>query len=243
MLDTGFGPQLAGRFDFTLRFEDIFFTIVPSIVAVLAVFIYVYHILRSSPQLAAGALLWAKEAFAGALVAIQIANIALWATKEPEYRTSVTLAGAALSIAEAVSVTFIIYTKHRYSYRQSTFLSLFLSITLLLDIAKAYSAFNRPGSRSIAGLYIADVVLKLVLIVLEEVPKRASIIDEGLRTDLGRENSAGFWNRSFFCWINQTLLRGYRTSLTVEDLSDLGPEFQSEDLFHLFEPYWNKGKC
>ncbi|KAJ4165428.1 hypothetical protein LMH87_007062 [Akanthomyces muscarius] len=76
MGDDMFGPQLQGAFDFTLRFELIFFSIVPSIIWFAALPFYVYSYLKSPPLAHAGLLLWTKLAFALSLVAVQAAALA-----------------------------------------------------------------------------------------------------------------------------------------------------------------------
>ena len=235
-VDTGFGPQLAGHFDFTLLFEHILFTIVPAILIILATLAYLNIALRTNPKVAIGPLLWVKGAVCSSLIAVQVASALLWA-RSSAFGTHTALAAASLSCAEAACVAFILYAKHRYSFQNSTFLSLYLSITLLLDIAKTYSCFNRDGIVAISGLKIAIIVLKSLLIVAEEMPKHRYIKDPTMRLHLGKEAVAGFWNRSLFLWLNSTLFLGFRTALAVEDLSDLAVEFNPEKLSEAFKPH------
>lgn len=58
--DTSFGPQLQGKFDFTLLFQQIILSILPSSLFVVASSAYVSRLLRKPICVRSGALLWSK---------------------------------------------------------------------------------------------------------------------------------------------------------------------------------------
>lgn len=58
--DDSFGPQLNGQFDFTLTFEHVVMTIVPTVIFVCVTPLSVYRLFRKPARVRPGLLLWAK---------------------------------------------------------------------------------------------------------------------------------------------------------------------------------------
>lgn len=136
----------------------------------------------------------------------------------------------------------VLLAEHRHSPRPSTLLSVHLSLGVLFDVAMTRSCFRRHSLYALGCLSIVVVVLKMAILLLEEVSKKSLVHDQQLRSSLGRESTSGFWSRSLFLWLNSTLCFGFRSIMSVGDLQDLGPELRSERLFAKFQPFWGKGK-
>lgn len=132
--------------------------------------------------------------------------------------------------------------EHRHSLRPSTLLSIYLSITVLFDIARARSYFRRPGMATHGGLLTGIAFFKASLAILEEVSKRSLFKSQRGRSSLGPECTSGFWTRSLFLWLNSTLFLGFRRILSADDLDDIGPKFSSARLLKKFELYWAASK-
>lgn len=132
--------------------------------------------------------------------------------------------------------------EHRRSLRSSAAISLYLSLTLLLDVAKTRSYLSRPGLEAVGGLSVVAATIRLAIVLLQEVPKRTHIKDPALRESLSKEATSGFWNRSFFLWLNATFSLGFKSALRVDDLGYLGDDFSAEYLAAKFEPVWAKCK-
>jgi ATP-binding cassette subfamily C (CFTR/MRP) protein 1 len=130
----------------------------------------------------------------------------------------------------------LLYAEHRYSYSPSMLLSLYLSITILLDIAIVRSLFLRGDLNTVAAVASAAVSAKLVILVLEEVPKRGSTT-----TRTSKELSSGLWNRSVFWWLNSTLRRGFKSFLGMDDLSSLDHQLDSRFLASRINQTWESG--
>ncbi|TQV90796.1 multidrug resistance protein MDR [Cordyceps javanica] len=238
-LDALFGPQLPGHFDFTILFEHSMLWIVPTGVAILMTPFYFNGLLRSERQVRPGFLLWIKVACGVALVGIQACDIALWHNTH-YFRSRETVIACSMSLVASICTLAIIIISHLYSLQPSTFLSIFFSITMLFDITMARSYFFRETLGVIAALQVCVVVLKLWLILLEEVPKRSLYRSSYLQATISVEAASGFWGRSFFLWINPILIFGWRSSFTIDTLPDIGEEFASEKLFDLFSSQWTK---
>ncbi|KAJ6781210.1 hypothetical protein PWT90_10566 [Aphanocladium album] len=237
-MDDSFGPRLLGHFDFTLLFEHTMFYMIPSSIIIFCTPYYIYSIFRGPPVVRGGLLLCIKLTFAAALIGLHVANAVLWS--ESSLDSKVANAAAIMSCIGALCIAILTFAGHVFFVPPQAFLGLFLSVTMLFDIATTLTYFNRTGLGTIACLHIPIPVVKLALISLEEVSKRPLIRSDALRSSLGHEAMAGFWNRSLLVWVNSVLLFGFKEKITQSTLPGLGPQFDSEYLHETFESHWNK---
>ncbi|KAJ6779774.1 hypothetical protein PWT90_04952 [Aphanocladium album] len=221
--DNNFGPVLEGKFDFTLLFERSMLAIVPAGIAILAIPIYVMTMTSKGKQVRPGRLLWAKLATAIALVGLQLSSVILW-HRAGLLRSDISLAASIMSFIASFP---------------SAFVSIYLSITMAFDITMARSYFLRNSIDTLGGLQAAVAGLKLVLVLLEEVPKRQLFRSSSSRPDLGE--MVGFWNRSLLLWINSLLRLGFGKNIYVDDLPEIGDKYDSDNLFRKFDLQWKKG--
>ncbi len=238
--DALLGPQLPGYFDFTVLFEHATLWLIPTALVILATPFYLSSLRHAQRQVRPGNLLWSKLVCGLALVAIQATNIALW-HKTDYFHSRTTVVASVMSLLASLCTMAIITITHIYSLQSSSFLSMLFSLTMLFDITMARSYFFRETLSAIAALQVCVVALKLVLIVLEEVPKRSLYLSEELRSTASAETASGFWNRSLFVWLNPLLVFGWRNNFTIDNLPSIGEEFASERLFDRFSPHWIKG--
>ena len=238
-MDDSFGPRLFGHFDFTLLFEHSIFELAPACLVIFVAPFYIYTILKGTPRVRFGSLLWAKLALAAALNGLQIANAALWWNSPLD--SSLAKAAAIMSCVSAVCIAILLLAGHVYFLHSPGFLSIFLSVTMLFDIAITRTYFNRHGLATLGAVHATISVIKLALVILEEVSKRSLIRADELRSSFGHEAVAGFWNRSIFFWVNSTLLIGFRSKITQNSLDDIGPQFGSERLQADFRRIWESG--
>lgn len=239
--EAGFAPLLAGEVHFTSVFEESIFTTLPASIAIIAALLRVLSIRGEKQVVDFGSLLWGKVALGVTHTAVSLACLVLWAVL-PAVQTDLTLPAAAFAAGGSLSLVLLLFIEHVYSYRSSTFLSLFLSVTFLVDVAKAYACLDRAGLGPICALYMIGCLVRFLLLISQEISKRHLIRDEALRINLGSEPASGFWNRSMFVWINSTLLLGFRQALKVEDLPALDPDFKSKTVFAAFKHQWDKGE-
>lgn len=246
-LDNQFGPQLAGHFDFTLLFEQTIFEVAPNSLLILATPFYGRSIIgHAAQQVPAGPLLWAKLATGALLVATYVSKAALWQT-DSELQSHWSIASSVISLLASLCTLLVLYSAHTYNKALSTFVSLFFSLTLLLDIVLARSYFLRhdmgfSSMHSIAGIQTAGVMLKLLLVVLEEVPKTTHAVKRQTSSTVKCDSELGFWGKAMFFSINSLLLFGYKNEVTIENLPALDEQFGSRRLFDRFYKNWNGGK-
>jgi hypothetical protein len=91
-------------------------------------------------------------------------------------------------------------------------------------------------------LAIVGIVFKIVLLLLEEVPKTNLLQRKSSEfANHGYEAVSGLWNRSFFWWLNSTLVDGFRSILEIGSLEGIGPSFDSEKLHARLQKYLLRG--
>ena len=140
-----------------------------------------------------------------------------------------------------IAVMAIVYAEHRRSFRSSSLLGAFLSITALFNTARARSYFIRPDLKPFGSIQAAIAVCKLTLVAMEEVSKQSLLLPERKSSSIGPEMQHGFWNRSLFIWINKTLTFGFKNVISTENLPSIGQEFATETLSAKFQTSWRNG--
>lgn len=235
-MDSSFGPRLLGHFDFTLLFEDSIFHIAPSAILVIVTLFFLVKVKNGIQLVRGGRLLCMKLFVAAALTAVQAGNVALW--YQAPVDSTLAKAAAILSCVAAVCIAIITYANHVYFIRPLPFLGLFLSITLILDAVTTRTYFLRNGLHTIARLHIAIPVLKLVLLVLEEVSKRPLVISAHMRDSLGDESFAGFLSTSSYFWLNPIMIYGMRERITTDLLPGISPDIDPITLNRNFMANW-----
>lgn len=164
----------------------------------------------------------------------------------PDLQSRATTASTSLSCLAAFCVGLMIVLEHRRSTQSSVMLSIYLSLMVVADGVKTRSYLLRPGLHLVGAFSCAVAIVKLVLLILQEVPKhiktKPNKKKEKVDDDLSPEATGGFWNRTLALWVNSTLFFGFRGVLKLETLAALGPDFASKQLSERFDPPWEKGK-
>lgn len=116
-------------------------------------------------------------------------------------------------------------------------LNLYLLLSIVLDLASARTFFLRPGLGAIAGVYVASLAVKAILLALEESPKKLVLKEKHTAT----ETAAGIISRGIFWWLNSLLLVGAKALLVVEDIGTIEEKFESVRLLDQLERVWDNG--
>lgn len=154
------------------------------------------------------------------LFILQLAVLVLWSLPATPH-TGVSVAAASLSLAEIVAMGCLLWAEHRYSPSPSMILSIYLSVTILLHLSTIRSLFLRSDLVAVGGITVGTLVLKLFILALEEIPKRALA-----GSKVSKEISSGLWSRSVFWWLHTTLRKGFNSFLGIDDLSTLAGDSQ-----------------
>ncbi|KAI8176490.1 ABC transporter atnG [Colletotrichum sp. SAR 10_86] len=237
--DDYFGPQVNGYFDFTVLFEQSILSILPTALLILLAPVRITWLLRNDIRVRAGKLLWLKLVSIAVFLCLQIILIALWSIPStPRARTSI--AESALGLIEAIALGALSYTEHKRSIRPSALIGLYLFLTIVLDIAQARTLWLRDGLSSVAGVFTASLVVKVVVLALEETPKRVLLASS--EKDVAVESTTGVVSRSLFWWLNSLFFQGFRLLIGLEDLGAIDPKFDSARLLGMLDRAWATSK-
>ncbi|OAL69956.1 multidrug resistance protein [Trichophyton violaceum] len=234
--EDAFGPAVAPEcldgFDFTLLFEESFFSIGVCSAMLLSLPVQLArlsHQHNRHQQAPAGPLLYSKLTAHLVSTGIKLVLVALVLVPGRALATRATVAAVSIAAATSASVAVLSYWQHRRSPRPSTPVSLFLGLSLLLDAVRARTLWA-VQPRVFCAVFIAGIVSDLAKFVLELLGRRDDGSDGPGR--LPAETVANVYNRSVFWWLNPLLLQGFREILQAEELSAIDQRLRGgEDSF------------
>ncbi|KAE8310638.1 P-loop containing nucleoside triphosphate hydrolase protein [Aspergillus transmontanensis] len=240
--DNAFGPKVRGcrdEMDFTLFFEQSFFSLLPSICFMgysLCLYLKLVkkeRVLKSSLD----GLMFAKFTAIAALGCLQVALIVLYALPGGEL-TSVSIPSGVLGFLATLTLAVMSYQEHHRSIRPSISLGVYLTISTLLDGSQARTLWLRGSHRPIASVFFAMVVLKLITLVIESFQKRHLL--KGPYSHYLSDALGSIYNRSVFWWLNSLLLQGSSHIFQQQDLPPLDPKLASGTVGYQMEFAWQQ---
>lgn len=158
-------------------------------------------------------------------------------SNDSSIRTHATIAAAALTFVSALMLAPLSYLEHGKSSRPSFLISFYLGVTAVLDIARVRTQWFLPGNRSIAAVLTASVLVKCLLLILEEMGKRALLPGTG-SGKVSMESTSGLFNRSTFWWLNSLLLQGSKNILDTDALPPIREKLASANLGETLQSNW-----
>ncbi|KAI1132171.1 multidrug resistance-like protein [Nemania abortiva] len=245
--DASFGPVLHGdargvncrAFDFTIAFEQYFFSIAPAAILIIAASLRLGH-LRKSPSVVAGdRFRLAKAATNVVFSAVQLSLVVAWASQSRSlgHIRTVSLAASTVSFLAGLLMTGLSYTEHARSRRPSFILNAYLLASLLLDVAIVRSFWLSGLPNTICSIFSASLALKAVLLVMEAVEKGRFLVipNSGHRNP---ELTSGLYSRGLVWWMNPLLMDGFHCLLRPEDLYSLDSSMSADVLHKAFWRAW-----
>ncbi|EJP67663.1 ABC transporter [Beauveria bassiana ARSEF 2860] len=136
------------------------------------------------------------------------------------------------------SAAGVLYQEYRRAFKALVLFGLHLVLSLVVDSAKSRAYLWQPDTRAVGYVAVISAAARLLLLVVNELPGTAALVDGDLRKPTRRVSSSGFWGRALFLWLNSTLLLGFRTHSTVDDIDKLPAELSLEMLSHHLKMYW-----
>ncbi|KAJ6139125.1 hypothetical protein N7471_005611 [Penicillium samsonianum] len=238
--DSLFGPVVSqhgcrGGFDFTVLFEAWIFSITPAACFLLLLPIRLFQLSRESLKVKSSLTHLATLAITTVLAGIQVALLVFSASQHyPAQYVSV--AGDTLSLIVAVFIVVLLHLEHTRAVRPSFLVSAYLSITVLLDIARVRTAWLLPYGRAYPACLTACLVTKLLLLVLANVEKRKLLLTAEKTQSI--ESTSGLFSRGLFAWLNELLRKGHTLLLTGDTLPNIHEKLSSRDLSDRFSKSW-----
>ncbi|KEQ69415.1 P-loop containing nucleoside triphosphate hydrolase protein [Aureobasidium namibiae CBS 147.97] len=240
--DWHFGPRVVAqcrRFDFTLFFEQIFFTIVPNTLFLLVCVLRIFQ-LFGKPRLARyGVLHWTKLSLLFTYVLANLILLILMSSSSIP-KTPATVTATALDLLVAACMLPLSHLEHVKSFRPSGLLSAFILLTLLLNIAQVRTYWLLTEDwRGYAACYTAAFALKLLMLVSESWDKTELLAMKD--QERCAEERAGILNRGVFAWLNALFLKGCKGRLIFDDLYPVDGALSSHVLSKSLWTSWSSG--
>ncbi|KAK1969081.1 canalicular multispecific organic anion transporter 1 [Colletotrichum sublineola] len=229
--DRVFGPAVQGcrsDFDFTLLFQDYILSILPSSVLIILAAIQITTLVHRPTVALHGRWYYSKLAVAFLSAALQLALLIQRCLTE-DIKTVASVPAAVLGFATACALCILFPIKHRKSCRPSSLIMGYLFIAILTEIARARTYFLM-GQTAGAAITATDCLVKVLLAVLEG-QKKVLKMDSDSK---GPEDLAGPISQSFFLWLNNLFLTGYRRTFTARDLGMISSPLYTHSILHRF---------
>ncbi|KAM6480577.1 P-loop containing nucleoside triphosphate hydrolase protein [Trichoderma sp. SZMC 28011] len=228
--DDAFGPAVEGcrgNFDFTVAFEEVILSILPSACFAILAALRLVSLSRQSHTTANILLRNVKVVLLSGFSATQIAVLVVLA-KHPETAAhSLSLGAAAITLLASILAIGLSYLEHSRSLKPSILLESFLFSTLLFDIVQVRTIWLSQ-QRTLAIVFTVAVAIKTVNFCLEATPK--SQLKDNQERKYSPEITSGIFSIGVFSWLNSLLFRGYRGTIATDDLYPLDATLKARRL-------------
>ncbi|KAK6542686.1 hypothetical protein TWF694_006630 [Orbilia ellipsospora] len=246
-IDASFGPFVSGcrdNFDFTLAFEEYFFTAAPSLLGLVLAAVRIAVLKGRKDVVRSGSLLTLKLAALSVYTLLQVLSIFFWGFSDlSQPLRQPVLFSSAVSLAAAVGWCTLCWLEHCRSRRPSWLLTAYLSLTLLLDAAILRTLYLSAESypRTIRIVASVSIAMKFVVVIMEAIEKRnlQRIKDEAAQMQ-SPEEFAGPFGQLFYWWLNGLIIKGFKTILKLDDLINLTEEMKTDVIDRKFWKVWEQ---
>lgn len=232
--DHSLGPAVRGcrdDFDFTIKFEKVFFSLIPASIFIALSLSRIVHLGRKPFIVTGRCLLGAKLTAICTYGLIQLSLLILSITRIRKFGAFF-IPSDALTFVSTAFMAVLSYLEHSRSPRPSPFLDGYLFATILLDISQSRTLWLTSitsNEFTYARLFTSAVAIKGLLIIVESQSKARWIVDWDKQTH-SPEETTGLYGLGAFFWLNTLLLRGYSKILDLDDLFPLDQNMTAEKL-------------
>ncbi|KAM0479830.1 hypothetical protein ACHAPX_004407 [Trichoderma viride] len=220
-----------------MSFEESILSVLPSALFLLLSIPRIAYLLRTPDKTKRRSAYTPKLIVSSAYAGIQVGCLALTASSR-HLNTRFSIAAAVLSLVAACCIVLLSHIEHVKSIRPSFLLTSYLFTTLLFDAARLRTEWLLSVNVAYAAVLSTSTILKLALLVLENIEKRRILLDSNKTPST--ESTSGPFNRGFFVWLNSLLITGWATVLTLHDLPAIYEKLSSEKLAVIFSKRWDK---
>ncbi|KAM0814101.1 hypothetical protein AB5N19_14103 [Seiridium cardinale] len=221
-------------FDFNVQFEQLFFSIIPSVLFIVTSLWRTLSQARKPTVANAPAFQLIKLGAIATYVGLELSLLILVAVGS-FHVTTMFIVAAVLKLLSALFMITLSLVDHSKSPRPSVLLSSYLFLTLLLDAAQARTLFlssNEKPEMTYSSLFSAAMALKAGILLLEAQRKSRWISwDE---KEHSPEETSGIFSLGVFFWLNKMFLEGYRKVLTIKDLYPLDASMNGKLIYDEF---------
>ncbi|KAJ5628297.1 hypothetical protein N7490_010525 [Penicillium lividum] len=213
--------QNSEQFDFNIGFEQVFFSIIPSILFIVGASWRTASLTKKPTIVNPSAFRFVKV---GAIIIYAILQIALviLAAAGHVHATAMFTAASVLKLLGALAILLLSVLEHARTTRPSMLLTGYLLLTLLLDAAQSrtlYLSSTVSIERAYSNLFTAAVAVKVVVLLLESQQKTRWV--DWDRKEHSPEETSGIFSLGVFFWLNRLFLAGYKNIFSTNDLYPL----------------------
>ncbi|KAI1099495.1 hypothetical protein F4804DRAFT_321707 [Jackrogersella minutella] len=243
--DQSLGPNVLGcrdDFDFTVKFEQLFFSLLPAAVFIVVSSWRVAVLLKRPTVVGAPLLRLAKLAVLVSYASLEL-SLFILITVLPFSANSIDISSSVLRLAAALCMIVLSYFDHSRSPRPSIFLGAYLFGTLLFDIAQVRTYWLASSIRSetaFTAICTAALAMKTVMLLLEAQRKARWVAWDS--KDHSPEETSGIYSLGVYFWLNHLFLEGYQKVLEIRDLYPLDQNMAAHRLSERFNRYMNDSK-
>ncbi|KAH6658276.1 putative ABC multidrug transporter [Truncatella angustata] len=229
-------------FDFNIQFEQLFFSIIPSVLFIVTSLWRTVAQARKPTVVNApifqliklGAIVTYAALELTLLIMVSVGSIRV---------TGMFMASSALKLVSALFMTALSFIDHSKSPRPSVLLNSYLFLTLILDAAQARTLFLSSGGQPeliYSSVFGAAIALKVGILLLE-AQRKSRWVNWDHKTHSPEETS-GIFSLGVFFWLNRIFLDGYRKVLSVQDLYPLDSSLDGKSLHEEFSSHMDYSK-
>ncbi|KAL1844981.1 hypothetical protein VTK73DRAFT_1393 [Phialemonium thermophilum] len=220
----------AKDFDFTVEFEQLFFSIVPSALFIVTSLWRTLSQARKPAVVNAPAFQLVKLGAITTYVGLELSLLIMVAVGS--FRaTPIFIASSVLKLVSALFMVTLSVVDHSRSPRPSVLLNSYLFLTLLLDASQARTLFlSSDGMPELtySSLFSATIALKCGILLLEAQQKSRWLVWDAKAHS--PEETSGIFSLGVFFWLNNMFLRGYTKILSLDDLYPLDSSLEARAL-------------
>ncbi|KAJ5150816.1 ABC transporter integral membrane type 1 [Penicillium canariense] len=193
------------------------FAIAPSAIFLLAAPIRVVQLYKKNDKIRWLSLKAIKMATIIVYCLLKLSLLILW-TLHADLRSKATIAAGAFDLASAILTGLLSPVEHAKSSRPSPLINVFLLSTALLDGARARTEWLilQQASVLIPSMFIASLIVKILLLVFESIPKRHHVLPPSDKQT--PEVTSGIFGLSLLAWLNPLIVLGNRGNISLLEL-------------------------
>ncbi|KAG8156791.1 hypothetical protein KVR01_013396 [Diaporthe batatas] len=222
-------------FDFNVQFEQVFFSIIPSVLFIATSLWRTLSQARKPTVVDAPIFQLVKLCTITTYVGLELSLVILVAVGS-FHVTSVFIASSVLKLVSALFMITLSVIDHSKSPRPSVLLSSYLFLTLLLDATQARTLFLSSDQKpevTYSSIFCAAIALKAGILLLE-AQRKSKWVRWQDEKEHSPEETSGIFSLGIFSWLNTLFLDGYRKILTVNDLYPLDSTLNGKVLHEEF---------
>ncbi|KAI1479174.1 putative ABC multidrug transporter [Daldinia eschscholtzii] len=221
-------------FDFSIQFEQLFFSILPSVLFIIASLWRTLYQARKPTVVNAPGFQLIKLGAITTYVGLELSLLILVAVGS-FHVTSMFIASSVLKLVSALFMVMLSLVDHTKSPRPSVLLNSYLFLTLLLDAAQARTLFLSSGGKpelTYSSIFCAAIALKVGILLLE-AQRKSKWVTWNVK-EHSPEQMSGIFSLGVYFWLNKIFVEGYRKVLTINDLYPLDSSLDGKLLYEEF---------